>query len=340
MTGKEIIKRVLTFDAPPRIGLDFNDPHQKDIAWLSSARLCSPARDPYTEWGQYPDILSEVPDFHGEVYVDPFGSIYGRLGEKTKGECVKGALQDGWDALADYRMPEYDPTYEVELRAQIDRNQDRFLLAALPVGIFSTIRDVRRIDNMLVDLLLEQEKVGEFLGMVENFTCMLVEKAAAMGFDGVVMYDDWGTQHALMISPELWRKLFRPVYERVIARAHDLGMSFFLHSCGHVFEIIGDLIEVGVDAFQFDQPDLSGVDALADNFGGRATFWCPVDIQSIMATGDRAKIEAEARKMVQRFAAHGGGFIAKDYPAWEDIDVDEEWAQWARDVFIREGGGA
>jgi len=37
--------------------------------------------------------------------------------------------------------------------------------------------------------------------------------------------------------------------------------------------------------------------------------------------------------MVNVFKKSGGGLIAKDYPTWEDIDVKDEWAQWARDVF-------
>jgi len=32
-----------------------------------------------------------------------------------------------------------------------------------------------------------------------------------------------------------------------------------------------------------------------------------------------------------------GALIAKDYPAWGDIDVAEEWATWARDIFLTEG---
>jgi hypothetical protein len=38
--------------------------------------------------------------------------------------------------------------------------------------------------------------------------------------------------------------------------------------------------------------------------------------------------------MVDCFGRFNGGFIAKDYPSWEDIDVCDEWAQWARDIFI------
>ncbi len=74
---------------------------------------------------------------------------------------------------------------------------------------------------------------------------------------------------------------------------------------------------------------------LGREFGGRIAFFSPVDIQKVMQTGDKALIQAEARRMVELLGGFQGGFIAKDYPQWEAVDVKEEWAQWARDVFMR-----
>ena len=104
-------------------------------------------------------------------------------------------------------------------------------------------------------------------------------------------------------------------------------MAFFVHSCGYVYEIIEDFIDVGVDILQLDQPELMGVERLSREFGGRVTFWCPVDIQKIMVTGDRALIESNTEKMMDYFGHFKGGFIAKDYPQWEAVGVREEWAQ-------------
>ncbi|NSW91892.1 MAG: hypothetical protein HPY74_14695 [Firmicutes bacterium] len=39
MNPKEIIKRVIDFNDPPRIGFDFNPPHTKDILWISAAQF-------------------------------------------------------------------------------------------------------------------------------------------------------------------------------------------------------------------------------------------------------------------------------------------------------------
>jgi len=337
VNSKEIIKRVIEFDHPERIGFDFNSPNPTDIAWIMAGRLKNHMYDDLLEWGYYGEELKQVPGFNGEVRRDVYGNIYGRLNQKTKGECLKGALQDGWEKLNDYEMPLYDETYENSLSDILRNNKGKFLLGALPVSPFSTMRDLRRIDNLLMDIALEEDMVVQLLEKVEKLAADIIRRAAGNGLDGVVVYDDWGTQQALLINPIQWRKIFKPVYTRLAGEAHKGGMKFFVHSCGFVYEIIQDFIEAGVDVLQFDQPELIGVEKLANEFGGKVTFWCPVDIQKIMSTGDRELIQDGAKKMIEDFGKFKGGFIAKDYPSLEDIDVRDEWAKWARDVFLSEG---
>ena len=337
VNSKEIIKRVIEFDHPERIGFDFILPNPTDITWITVTRLKNHMYDDRLEWGCYEEELKKIPGFNGEVQRDVYGNLYGRLNQKTKGECLKGALQDGWEKLKDYEMPLYDETYESSLPDILRNNEEKFLLGALPVSPFSTMRDLRRIDNLLMDIALEEDMVMQLLEKVEKLAVHISCRVARFGFDGVVICDDWGTQQALFINPVQWRRIFKPVYTRLADEAHKGGMKFFVHSCGFVYEIIQDFIEAGVDVLQFDQPELMGVEKLANEFGGKVTFWCPVDIQKIMSTGDRKLIEDGAQKMIEHFRKFKGGFIAKDYPSWEDINVKDEWAQWARDVFLSGG---
>lgn len=337
MTSKEIIKSCIAFTNPPRIGLDFNAPHQSDILWIRAAGLES--RSNAVSWGHHAGILEKVPGFNGEVMTDAWGIIYGRLDALTKGEPVKGPLEDGWELLDTYEFPEINWKYYDEIRPELERNKDRYILGAMPCSPFATMRDLRRMDNLFVDLLTCEEKVMELNAPIEKLMLEIIEACSAKGFDGIVIYEDWGIQNSLLISPALWKKIFKPVYRRLIDHTHSRGMAFFVHSCGYIYEIIEDFIETGVDVFQFDQPELAGVERLSKEFGGRVSFWCPVDIQKVMVTGDRALIESNARKMLDCFGRFKGGFIAKDYPQWDAIGVKEEWAQWARDVFTQPGAG-
>ena len=83
----------------------------------------------------------------------------------------------------------------------------------------------------------------------------------------------------------------------------------------------------GVDVFQFDQPALYDMPALAALFKERkAALWSPVDIQKILPTGDRALIEGFANQMIDHF---NGFLICKNYPDLYGIGVKEEWDEWA-----------
>ena len=334
MTSKEIIKRIIHHDAPPRIGFDFLGDNPRDIKRISGGRYINPAFHKYKEFGEYPEILEKVPSFKGEVRVTYDGNIYGRLGGRTKGECVKGSLEDGWELLDSYTLPVIDEEYDKELESRNYGDSEQYILSTLPFAVFSPLRDARLMNNALMDIILEPENISKFLDKVTDFTVSVIKRAAKNGADGAIIFDDLGMQHALFFSPDMFKEIFKPYYKKLADELHKNGMDFFLHSCGKVTDLIPDFIEIGVDVFQFDQPELHGVELLAEKYGRKATFYSPVDAQMIMPTGDRRIIEEGARRMVDAFTAVGGGLIAMDYGNWQDLDVLPEWQQWARDVII------
>ena len=156
-----------------------------------------------------------------------------------------------------------------------------------------------------------------------------------VGADGVFFCEDWGTQIRLLVSPTMWRDIFRPDFERMISHAHSLGLTVWMHSCGKITDIVPDLVELGMDVLQFDQPDLHGIDTLAE-FHDKVTYWCPVDIQTTLLSGSQSIIQEKAREMVRKLGA-GGGLIAKDYPDEFSIGADPQWQQWAYEAFVEAG---
>ena len=140
-----------------------------------------------------------------------------------------------------------------------------------------------------------------------------LERYAEEGADGIFWCDDWGLQDRLMISPDSWRRIWKPRYARVYRAAHDAGLLTFLHSCGNITEILDDLIDTGLNVIQMDQQENMGIERLGKEFGGRITFWCPVDIQNTMAHGSLNDIRAHCRRLVTELGRSEGGFIAQRY---------------------------
>ena len=334
MTSKEIITRIINHDAPPRIGFDFLKDNPNDFQRGVTARLKRPGIETLGSWNRDPALTSKVPHFTGELMLTAMGDIYGRLEGKTKGECVKGAIQDGWESLDSWELPVIDESEAKKFENAGYRESEKYVLGGLPFAIFSSLRDCRLMANALMDTILEPDNVRLFLDKIMKLAIKILDRAYKNGVDGIMIGDDLGTQINLFFSPDTFRELFKPYYAKLADEIHNRNMDFFLHSCGKVYDIVNDLIEAGVDVFQFDQPELSGSDVWAREFSSKAVFYCPVDIQKIMNTGDRRLIEEGALYMVNQFKGSGGALIAKDYPTWNDINVEEEWAKWARDVII------
>ena len=333
MTSKEIVRRVIRHQDAPRIAWDFKDGIHKDIRGNGSIYLLNERNAKYTEFGNYGELQKKA-GFHGEVRMDAYGNIYGRLNGKTKGECVLGALETDWDLLEQYEFPKLDMAAVERGKAMDFKNHDKYILSYLPLGVFSTLRDLRKMDNALMDTAAEPEMVEAYMEKFTPFLVDIVHQSAEVGSDGIYFCDDWGMQFSPFISPDSFRRLFKPVYKAVADACHERDMDFILHSCGYVKPLVEDMLDAGIDCFQFDQIESVGSRVWAEEYGRRAAFYSPVDIQKIMPTGDRELIEKTAFEMVDAFRKAGGSLIAKDYPSWEDINVEREWADWAMNVIL------
>lgn len=333
MTSREIVRRVVRHQEPPRLAWDFLDQAYQDVQYCSPIRLVNEAAEPFAEFGDYEELKKKA-RFHGEVRMDAYGNIYGRLNGKTKGECVLGALEEGWEKLDRFEFPQVDMARIEQAKSWNLKESGKYTLTGLPPGVFSTIRDLRKMDNALMDTAAEPEMVEAYMEKFVPFVVKLTHLAADSGVDGIIMYDDWGMQFSPFISPESFRELFKPVYRKIAEACDERDIDFMLHSCGCVLPLVDDMIDAGIDVFQFDQPEAGGSRMWAEKYGGKAAFYCPVDIQMVMPTGDRELIEKTAFEMADVFRKSGGALIAKDYPSWGDIDVKEEWARWAMDVIV------
>jgi uroporphyrinogen decarboxylase len=334
VNSRELILRIINHEHPPRVGFDFLENNPSDILHVPAAVLTRVEGNFQEAWGWDPSLVKQVPNFSGELMMTPMGNIFGRFDQKTKGECIKGALQDGWELLESWVPPSVDEEKDSKIEKALYGKSDKFVLAGMPFSVWSPLRDIRHIDQALMDTILEPEYVKIFLDKLMVLAVEIITRAKKNGANGVMIWDDLGMQNDLFFSPDTFKILFKCYYKKLADELHNRNMKFFLHSCGLVYKIVPDLIDAGVDVFQFDQPELTGSHVWAEEFGQKAVFYCPVDIQKIMATGDEKTIREGALNMVEHFKKCGGSLIAKDYPAWEDIDILPEWQQWARDVII------
>lgn len=137
MTSREIIRRIISHNEPPRIGLDFLGDNPTDFLKQAAVRLAHPVYSRYAEWGREPYLMNLVPGFSGEVKMTSMGNIFGRFDEKTQGECIKGALQDGWQLFESYSLPQIDEAFNAGISALNLRASEKYVLGSFPFAVFS-----------------------------------------------------------------------------------------------------------------------------------------------------------------------------------------------------------
>ncbi|HOM80826.1 MAG: hypothetical protein GX785_14585 [Armatimonadetes bacterium] len=330
MASREIVQMSLAFAGPPRIAYGMGGGFPSDIAFVRR----SPAPNSRaTPWTQY--------DGYWEMH-DEWGNTWRRLENVTKGEVWKGALEESWDLLESYEFPQTDAVelYEgTAARCRELHEKGLFVLGSIGWP-FTIARYLRRMEIFLADVAAEPERVSDLLWQITRHLEKEIHRYADAGVDGIMTAEDWGTQDRLLVSPACFRRLFKPCFQALCAAAHSRGLSVWLHSCGHVSEVLEDWCEAGIDVCQFDQPELHGIDWLSEHFGGRMHFWCPVDIQRTLPTRDPERIARAAEEYVQKLGAFGGGFIAGYYGSNEALGLDPEYQAIASRAFMRAGDPA
>jgi len=92
------------------------------------------------------------------------------------------------------------------------------------------------------------------------------------------------------------------------------------------------------DVVQLDQPRLMGHQRLSDEFGGRICFWNTADIQwSTRAEIADEQLHAEVCAMVRSFDRFGGGFMARQYPQPDDIELSQQRHEVIYRAFLESG---
>jgi uroporphyrinogen decarboxylase len=119
-----------------------------------------------------------------------------------------------------------------------------------------------------------------------------------------------GTQKNLIVSPDCWRRQFKPRFKKIVDAAKDASpdVLFFYHSDGQIREIIPDLIEIGVDILNPVQPECMDPVEIKETFGDRLALWGGVGTQTVMPFGTPEEVRACVQRLFQT-AGRGGGLV-------------------------------
>jgi uroporphyrinogen decarboxylase len=200
------------------------------------------------------------------------------------------------------------------------------------------------MDNYLTRLATEPDLIHRFLDRSVGIYLRNLElylKAVGPYIDIILFSDDYGMQTGPQISPAMFREFFKARHQQLWEYAKALApVKVLLHSCGSIIDLLPDLIDAGLDAFNPVQTNTRGMEPepLKAEFGDQIVLWgggC--DTRRLLPHGTPEAIRRHVFNNLD-ILAPGGGFVFQqvhniqaDVPPENIVAMFDAIAEWNAD---------
>ena len=280
--------------------------------------------------------------YNGET-TEKYGEELKELTNKYPSDVVAGGYsQPDWKALsqetvqdqggidahmiiADYQRVDEDSDRVRQFGRDLDmsgagkqrqENPDRYCLGYTWFALYERLWMLRGMENSLMDFYNHPQEVMKLMEAIRDFHILAIRAYGDLGYDGITISDDLGTQKSTMFSREIFLEFYKPLYSEIFAAAHDYGMHTWLHACGHITQFLGDFVDAGLDVIHPIQHStfpggVSAMDsvAVAREFGDKITFWAGVDVQYLLPLGTTDEVRQGIRELIDTFEGPNGGLV-------------------------------
>ncbi len=322
MNSRERARRAIRFQDPDRVPISHA---VLPAAQLKYGRALDEILSEYREdfgWDYMKDLPVEKfpPLYKQGLNRDDFGTLWRVEWMGVCGIPIDWPIK-GLDRYAEYTWPDDFPAGPPEGRQYSGHMcgfDERWYARGAWITYFEQLQQLRGMENLMVDLAAEPAMLEKLLDDLLAFNLRWIEKWICLEYDGIHFGDDWGGQQGLLIRPETWRRIFKPRYAAMFAPVREEGRNVWFHTDGCANEILGDLIEIGVDVINV-QAAVVGHDWIARNLRGRVAFRTDIDRQRVLPFGSPSKVKEEVQRTFEACGtAHGGligcGEIGPDVP--------------------------
>jgi len=254
--------------------------------------------------------LGHMPD--GSLY---FEQTYYPFAEKDDlGSLADIFSESMWTSVASPPGPVDSETLR-EVAQQLRQKSDRAIINLFGGNLFEIGTFLYRNDNFMMLLAADPQQAHRFLDkLVELHLANLEKFLASVGeyIDVILFGDDLGMQSGPIMSPQMYREFFKSRHQVLWNRAKQLAdVKVMLHCCGGVRELLGDLIEAGLDAINPVQISCAGMEAaqLKADFGRDITLWgggC--DTRDILPNATPQEVSEHVAEQI-KILNPGGGFV-------------------------------
>jgi uroporphyrinogen decarboxylase len=240
--------------------------------------------------------------------------------------------------LESYPWPDVEWLDFSTLQDQIDRLEEEdeywIILNVMGGSIFEMAWYMRRMENLMVDLLVNPEIALKIMEKLYEFTTGAIDrafKATGGRIDMILFADDVASQEGMLMSRDTWQKMIKPWHQKFYKKAHGYGAKTVYHSCGSIEPIINDLIEIGLDLLnplQFSAKGFPEPGDLKYKYGDRLSFLGGMDIQTILPFYSPEEIKKETLKLIDILGKDGGYILQSTHHIQPDSPPENVMAMY------------
>lgn len=279
------------------------------VGWANSYYSAGDA-DSYTdEWGI---------TWKNVAYETRFGT--GHYTEMVGHPLAENAAIDSWQPPNPNR-----PGLYAEAERVVRTYGDEYWIVGVTVTtVFETAWALRGYERTLIDLATDPEYVERLLDIPFHYHLTAAKRLVQIGVDMIWIGDDVGTQHAMLISPQCWRRHLKPRLATFISTLRGINpqIKVAYHSDGMIVPILPDLIEVGIDVLNPVQPAAMDPAEVKRAYGDQLCFWGSIDEQHTLPFGTPADVEREVRTRLETIGRNGGLIIGPTHHVQLDTPLE------------------
>ncbi|MCY3020397.1 MAG: hypothetical protein NTW87_15365 [Planctomycetota bacterium] len=262
-------------------------------------------------WIKHRKKLDAIARRHPLLFGEPRERDYDAVG----GTYVAGTHVDIWGCVwsnVAHGMESIVTKHPVPTRADVHTLRPPAKVTGhLPHGfMYLRLCDLRGFEEMMMDFAEEPPELQMLLDIVFQHNLKELEELLKRHTGPIIYFgDDLGMQHGLPISPAKWRKYLKPCYMAMYGRCREKGLFVYMHTDGHIVEIIPDLIDCGVNVVN-PQIRANGLEDLARVCKGKVCVDLDLDRQLFPFCKPK-DIDRHVRDAVEALGSPAGGLCLK-----------------------------
>ncbi len=215
-----------------------------------------------------------------------------------------------------------DPTRYEAAGNEISRFRNDYIVLAEMANFFKSSWELRGWKRYLMDLHLNPSFVERLLERLYPWKAEEAQRLVEMGVDIIRFAGDVAMQDRMIISPDIWRRYFKPRLRDLIAETRRVGPVYFMfHSDGDMMPIMGDVVEIGFDLVDPVQPECMDPVAVKRSYGEQITLHGTLSSQRTLPFGSVTDVRREVRERFESCAQDGGFILAPSNMVQPDVPL-------------------